>query len=141
MFLGDHPVLKLVGQGATELGGPLSGAGEDQTLHPLTEGDIPGELSQLLVEPVNVGFRPAAGSLEVPPASGVRLAGMDVDLPEAVGSYLLFSMGGTQGRDHKVPEPLGVEDRSPVWFVHIKYERQRGHVRVSPAERLGNVDL
>src|ERR687897_659338 len=132
MFLGDHPVLKLVGQGATELGGPLSGAGEDQTLHPLTQGDIPGELSQFLVEPVNVGFRPA---------SGVRLAGMDVDLPEAVGSYLLCSMGGTQGRDHKVPEPLGVEDRSPVWFVLIKYERQRGHVRVSPAERLGNVDL
>jgi hypothetical protein len=50
-------------------------------------------------------------------------------------------MGGTQGRDHKVPEPLGVEYRSPVWFVLVEYERQRCHVRVSPAERLGNVDL
>jgi len=68
-----------------------------------------------------VGLRPAADRLEVRPSSGVWLAGMDVDLPEAVGFYLLFSMGGTQGRDHKVPESLGVEDRRPVWFVLIKY--------------------
>src|SRR5215208_6021198 len=90
---------------------------------------------------MNVGLRPAAGRLEVCPSSGVRLAVMDVDLPEAVGSQLLFSIGGAQGRDHEVPEPLGVEDRRPVWFILIKYERQRGHVRVSPAERLRNVDL
>jgi hypothetical protein len=35
--------------------------GEDQALHPLTEGDIPGEFPQLLIEAVNVGLLLATG--------------------------------------------------------------------------------
>src|SRR3712207_794531 len=66
---------------------------------------------------------------------------MNVDLQKAVGLYLLFSVGDTQRRYHKVPERLGVQNRSPVWLVLVQYKRQRGHVRISPAERLGNVDL
>lgn len=73
----------------------FSGASEDQTLHPLTEGKVAGELAQLFVEAVDVGFRPAAGRLEVRPTSGIRLVWMDVHLAEAVGLYLLFSMGET----------------------------------------------
>ena len=66
---------------------------------------------------------------------------MEVYFSETVGLYLLFPMGAAEGRDHKVPEPLGVDHRGPVRLVLVQHERQGPHVRVPPAGRLRNVHL
>ena len=94
-------------------------AGQDQTPHPLAEGDVPGELPELVVEAVHVGLRPTARRLEVRAAPGVRLAGVDVNFPEAAGPGLLARFGPRERRDHEVAEPLGVEDRGSVRLVLI----------------------
>lgn len=141
VLLGDYLVLEIVVECTAKLGGPLSGACEDQTLHTLMEGDFPGELPRFLEESVDVGLRPAAGRLEIRPVSGIRLAWKDVHLPEAVGLDLTALVGAHQWRDHEVTEPIGVEDRRPVRFVLVQDERQRGHVRVAPPVRLGNVNM
>jgi hypothetical protein len=59
---------ELVAQGVSilvfarhEVEARAAGGGEDQALHPLTEGDIPGEFPQLLIEAVNVGLLLATG--------------------------------------------------------------------------------
>src|SRR5215203_3310989 len=56
VLFGDDPLLQFVGEGPAELGRPLSRTGEDQTPHPLLEGNLPGCFPQLLVEVVDVGL-------------------------------------------------------------------------------------
>jgi hypothetical protein len=143
VLLGDHPLLELVGEIAAKLGRPLFGTGENESLHPLLEGDVAGTLSELLVGVVDVGLVLAASRVEVgrSTAPETRLAGMEIYFSETVGLYLLFPVGAAKGRDHEVPEPLGVEHRGPVRLVLVQHERQGPHVGVPPAGRLRNVHL
>ncbi len=125
-----------------EIRGALLGAGHDEVLDALPEGDIAGGLTQILVEAVDVLLLLAAGRVHIRRATtpGARLAGSHVHLPVARGPDVLGRVGGGRhGRGDEVAEPLRVDHYHPVGLVLVQGEQERGHVGVPPPGRLGQI--
>ncbi len=140
LFFGDHAFLYLLRELPAELGGPLFRAGHDEALDALAESRVPREITQLVVELMDVSLCAAADRVLIHTASWSRRGGREIQLPvPATADIPGVLRRVSHWRSYEEPEVLGVHERHTIRLVLVERQQERRDVRLTPPHSLRQV--